>query len=204
MVKQLRQKLSRRPDLTAIADILPQEVRVLDLGCGDGSFLKLLNVEKKIKGVGLELDQDKIIESIENGINVIQADLNDGLQFDDDVFDFVVLSQTLQAVNRPDRLLQEMLRVGRKGIVSFINIGYYKARFQLTFKGTMPETKTLPHRWYDTPNIHLGTIKDFRSLCEHTSIKIVKEIPLAGKNKFLARFAPNLFALTCVFVIARD
>ena len=129
--------------------------------------------------------------------------MNNGLkEFPDKSFDYVVLSQTLQAVKRPDQLLEEMMRVGKKTIVSIINIGYYSSRFQIMFLGKMPVTEDLPHYWYNTPNIHLGTIRDFRNLCKEKKLNIVSEIPIGVFHEnLLAKLMPNLFAPTCVFVI---
>lgn len=203
----LRQDLAeRRPDLLVIADIIPKEdgVRVLDLGCGSGSLLKLLHDEKGIKGIGVEISQDKIIACIARGVPVMHMDLDNDLQYiESDTFDYVALSRTIQAVRRPDMLIQQILRIGTLGVISFINFGYIGVRAQLSFYGKMPETKTLPDHWFDTDNIHLGTIQDFRELCANLGVNIVHEIPLAQNNKFLAKLAPNLFAPTCVFVISR-
>jgi methionine biosynthesis protein MetW len=180
-------------------------VRILDLGCGNGSLLKLLGEEKNVKGLGLEISEKKILECVSNGVPVVHADLDEGLrEFADKSFDFVVLSQTLQALLRPDKALEEMVRVGKKGIISLINLGYFKARLQLTFNGQMPVTKTLPMKWYNTENTHLSTIWDFRNLCKERNIRILEEIPLGHKNNTLANLWPNIFAPTCVFVIAQS
>lgn len=186
-----------------MVDIIPPNSAVLDLGCGEGTFLRLLKESKNVRGVGLEIKQDNILKCIANGVNVIQSDLNTGLHFNDNSFDFVILSRTLQAVDRPDRLLAEMLRVGRKGIISLINIGYYRARLQLTLGGKMPRTKILPAQWYSTENIHLCTVKDFRELCREKEIKITREIPLGGTAKILRHINPNLFAPLVLFVVER-
>lgn len=204
MVDKLKKQLASRPDILAINEIIPPDCRVLDLGCGNGVFLKLLEQEKNVRGLGIELSQDKIIESIATGISVIHGNLNNKLDFADDrSFDYVVVSNTLQEVDRPDRLLQEVVRVGKKAVVSFINFGYIKTRSQLFLKGKMPETKNLPHHWYHTPNIHLATIRDFRELCRLLNIKIIKEIPLGSNGNFLAKSLPNLFAANCVFEITK-
>jgi methionine biosynthesis protein MetW len=204
MVEKLKLELAKRPDLLAIAKIIPHKVRVIDLGCGNGTFLHLLKKEKEVNGLGIELSQEYIIECIANGVPVIHSDLDEGLKFvSNNSFDYVVLSQTLQAVYRPDLLINEMLRVGKQGIISFINFGYIPARIQLLLKGTMPETKTLPNPWYNTPNIHLATIIDFRNLCRMLGVKIIQEIPIGRGDHSLAKAMPNLFASSCVFVIAR-
>ena len=202
MSDDARQELTSRPDLLIIADIITEGASVLDLGCGNGNLLHMLRCEKNIYACGVEISQSKIIECVKKGVPVLHGDLNDGLsEFSDNSFDFVVLSQTVQAVKRPDKLLEDMMRVGRKGLVSFMNIGYLSARLQLTFKGRMPVTRTLPDTWYDTPNIHLATIRDFRDLCRKKNLKITKEIPFGEKFNLLANCYPNLFAPTCVFVI---
>lgn len=204
MVEKLKLELAKRPDLLAIAKIIPHNVRVIDLGCGNGTFLHLLKKEKGVNGLGIELSQEYIIECIANGVPVIHSDLDEGLKFvSNNSFDYVVLSQTLQAVYRPDLLINEMLRVGKQGIISFINFGYIPARIQLLLKGTMPETKTLPNPWYNTPNIHLATIIDFRNLCHMLGVKIIQEIPIGRGDHSMAKAMPNLFASSCVFVIAR-
>jgi len=202
VVDKLKKQLANRPDILAINEIIPPNCRVLDLGCGNGVFLKLLEQEKNVKGLGIELSQDKIIESIATGISVVRGDLNNKLDFADDYsFDYVVVSNTLQEVERPDHLLREVVRVGKKAVVGFINFGYIKTRSQLFLKGTMPETKNLPHHWYNTPNIHLATIQDFRQLCRLLNIRIIKEIPLGSSGNLLAKALPNLFAANCVFEI---
>ena len=194
-----------RSDLLEISTLVKEGSRVLDLGCGDGSLLAKLRDEKNIVGSGIELSQDKIIKCIEKGVPVVQSNLNKGLaQFNDKSFDYIILSQTLQSVERPDTLLNEMVRVGKKVIISVINMGYYQLRLQLLFKGKMPETKTLPHHWYNTPNTHLSTIKDFQLLCSFLGIEIITKIPLNEKKNRLASLCPNLFATTCVFKITKN
>ncbi len=203
-MNKLRQELfSTRKDLAVIADRIPEGVKILDLGCGNGILLKLLSEEKNVNGLGVEVSQDKIIECVGNGVPVIHADLNDKLPFKDHSFDYVLLSQTLQAVNRPDLLLQEMIRIGDRIIISFINFGFYKARFQLLFHGRMPVTETLPSTWYNTDNIHLATILDFRNLCAKQGLRIIREIPIGQSSDFFAKLNPNLFAPTCVFVLQK-
>lgn len=202
MLKIGKSKIESRPDLLVISEIIPPGMKVMDLGCGAGELLRFLRDEKDCKVAGIEISQDNIIKCVENGVPVVHGDLNDGLgDLPDKSFDFVVLSQTLQAVDRPDKLLIEMARVGRKVVVSFINIGYWECRMQIAVLGRMPVTKTLPNYWYDTPNIHLGTITDFRAMCKTARLRIHSETPIARSMHGLARFFPNMFAPTCVFVI---
>ncbi len=202
-MNNIQNTLKNRKDLRLMLDLIPDGVKVLDLGCGDGSFLKMLKNTKNVKPIGVENSQNAIIDCIQNGIPVINCDLNNGLkEFPDKSFDIVLLGRTLQAIHRPDDILKEMLRVGDTVVVSIINIGYYKSRFQLLFNGKMPETKTIPYKWYNTPNIHLSTINDFKFLCKSSNIKIIKEI--YTNNSITAKLLPNLFAETAVFVIKND
>jgi methionine biosynthesis protein MetW len=191
-----------RSDLHKIIDLIPEKTRVLDLGCGDGTLLHMLIEQKKIRGTGIEYSQDEILKCVKKGVPVVHGNLNDGLdEFQDNAFDFVILTRTLQSVNRPDLLLSAMARVGRKVIISFINMGFIKSRCQLMFYGRMPVTKTLPYAWYNTPNTHLSTIKDFQRLCSEQNLYIFNKIPLGNKFNFPARIWPNMFSSTCVFAI---
>jgi len=164
-----------RADYTVIQDWIPDNARVLDLGCGDGSLLQQLYQSRNATGYGIEIDEQSIPTCIRAGINVIQSDLDEGLaDFDADSFDYVILSLTLPAMRYPEKLLDEMLRVGKEGIVTFPNFAHWYSRFQLALRGRMPVTDALPHRWHNTPNIHLCTIKDFEALCDERSIKILE------------------------------
>jgi methionine biosynthesis protein MetW len=181
--------------------------RVLDLGCGDGSLLAHLRQERQVKGYGLEIDLDKVRSSIRAGVNVIRADLDDGLEdFEAGAFDTVILLQTLQAVRYPARLLDDMLRVGREGVVTFPNFGHWRARAQLGLGGTMPVTQTLPSPWYDTPNIHLCTLADFEQLCRDQGIDVVDRVVLNadGNTGRLARLWPGLFGETALYRVRRE
>ncbi len=191
-----------RPDLRIIADNISQSSKVLDLGCGDGTLLAFLRDYKNIKGTGIELYQDKILQCVKKGVPVLHGDLDDGLgEIKKRTYDYVVLSETIQTVLHPDKLLLEMSRVGKTIIVNFINMGHYSARLHLLLFGKMPVTKHLPYMWYNTPNIHLGTVNDFKDLCRSLNLKIEKTVPLDNLSLYMARFYPNLFASKCIFII---
>ncbi len=193
-----------RVDLDIIYDLIEPRSSVLDLGCGGGELLAKLIAEKGVDGHGVEISAELVGQCVAKGIPIIHSDLNAGLgDFPDRSFDYVVLSQTLQQVQRPDRILPEILRVGRTGIVGLINFGYWRVRGYLAFKGEMPKSRALPYEWFDTPNIHLSTLKDFCRLCGRLNIRVVKQINLVeGKGgRLLPRLLPNAFAELAVFVI---
>lgn len=197
-----------RYDLQLISDWVEPNSRVLDLGCGDGSLLKHLQEHKQATGYGLELQQEMIARCIDNGVNVIQTNLDKGLaHFDDNSFDTVILSLTLQAMRRPRRLLKEMLRVGERGIVTFPNFAYWRNRLQLGLSGKMPVSDGLPYKWYDTPNIHLCTVKDFGKLCNELGFSIEASVAVSasGKSHLGLSLMPNLFGeiALCRFSRAR-
>jgi methionine biosynthesis protein MetW len=186
-----------RADLALISEWIRPDSRVLDLACGDGTLLEHLQTRKNVTGYGIEIDPQHIVECLDKGVNVIQTDLDAGLSdFDGDSFDYVVMTESLQAMHFPDRLLQEMLRVGRQGIVSFPNIGHWKCRLQFALGGQMPRTRILGHSWYDTPNIHLCTLKDFEQLCRKKDINIVRRTTLDHSHRpsALINLMPNLLA----------
>ena len=163
-----------RPDFLTIEQWVAPLSRVLDLGCGDGGLLKFLQQEKKVRSLGVEIDANNIVACIRNGIDVIEQDLDKGLaNFADNSFDTVLLTQTLQAVHRPDYVLQEMLRVGKECIITFPNFGHWQARRYLLTRGKMPVSKFMPYDWYNTPNIHFCTVKDFEVLCEQRNIRVL-------------------------------
>jgi len=191
----------QRYDFELIASWIPEGSRVLDLGCGDGALLAGLAATRNASGYGIEIDDANVLTSVRNGINVIQDDLDSGLStFGDNAFDFVILSQTLQAMWNVEGVMNEMLRVGREGIVTFPNFGYWRHRLDV-FQGRMPVSKTLPHSWYDTPNIHLCTVKDFEDLCAKVGAEILDERVLhAGRQ---VKLLPNLLGSLGVFRFRR-
>ena len=165
-----------RADQAAIVQWVAPESRVLDLGCGDGSLLRTLWHERQAPGYGVEIDDAKVLDCVENDVNVLQVDLESGLSlFADQSFEYVILSQTLQAVHHTEGILREMLRVGREAIVSFPNFGHWYARLQVVL-GHMPVSKSLPYEWYETPNVHHCTITDFEDLCRRIGIRIREKL----------------------------
>lgn len=203
----MQNKANIQLNYEVVTDIIPSGAKVLDLGCGDGTLFSKLVKEKNIKGMGIEIDQNKVIEALENGMPVIQGDLDEGLkQFPDNSFDYAILNQTLQSTEKPDLVTDEMLRVAKKAVVSFPNFAYWKVRFYLFFKGKMPKSKALPYEWYNTPNIHLMTVNDFFEFCKKRNIKILKSVYLTrnkARSGLLVRTITNFFSEEVVFVISR-
>ena len=195
-----------KKEFKVIADLLPNNTRVLDVGCGDGALMDFLVKEKNIEVRGLELNQDNVQECIYKGLPVIQGNAETELyQFPKQSFDYVVLSQTLQAFYQPDKVLRELLRIGKSVIVSIPNFGYWKVRTSLLFFGKMPVTKTLPNTWFNTPNLHMCTIKDLFNYCEDQDITIKKVIGVNEDKISLIKKSnlemKNLFSKLGVFLI---
>ena len=190
-----------RPDFAAIAAWIPQGASVLDLGCGDGSLLRYLTDTRKVRGYGVEISDANIVACIRNGVNVIQGDLESGLSgFESNAFDFVLLSQTLQATRHTEPLVQEMLRVGREGIVSFPNFGYWRSRLNV-LRGKMPVSRELPYQWYDTPNVHLCTLHDFEEFCDGHRVHIHERRVMTGGKE--VHLLPNLLGSLAVYRFKR-
>ena len=191
-----------------ILTLVPEGVRVLDLGCGDCGLLRELVAKRKIRGTGLDIDGRQLINGLAHGLDVFQADLDEGLtDFPDQAYDYVILNQTLQVVKSPLMVLNEMLRIGRFGIVGFPNFAQWQLRRGLFFGGRAPKSPALPFEWYDTPNIRVLSIKDFFDYCRKEGIRIVHQRYLLGERWVrspLWKTAVNLLARIGLFVITRD
>lgn len=189
-----------------IMNLIEPKSSVLDLGCGPGTLLKKLIVEKNVLGRGIDINEENVIQSIEKGISVSRGNIDQGLfEYNDASYDYVILSRTLQVLHRPDFVIDEMLRVGKKAIVSFPNFANWKVRFKLLFSGKMPKTSLLPHEWYNTPNIHSLSISDFRLFCKKRNITILREILLVRSKKVgkFRRIFANFFAEEGIYLITR-
>ena len=198
--------LKMKKEFKVIADLLPNNTRVLDVGCGDGSLMSLLNEEKQIEVRGLELNQENVQECIHKGLPVIQGNAETELhQFPDKSFDYVVLSQTLQAFYEPEKVLRNLLRIGKSVVISIPNFGFWKVRIKLLFFGEMPVTKTLPNTWYNTPNLHMCTIKDLFNFCDEKKINIKKVVGVNENKTSIIKKSnleiKNLFSKVGIFLI---
>ena len=198
-----------RPDLQVIADMINPDTRLLDVGCGDGALLDHLASFKQVDGRGIELSTEGVNACVSAGLSVIQGDAETDLKdYPDQAFDYVVLSQTLQAMAAPKEVLADMLRIGERAIVSFPNFAYWRLRWQILTRGRMPVSRTIAFQWYDTPNIHFCTIKDFVILCDEMGITIERSIALdrngAKRRVRSAMFFANLFGEQAVFLLSKQ
>lgn len=189
-----------RSDLEIISTWIKPKSRVLDLACGGGDLLHILQ-QQQVDGYGLEIDSDQISRCVAKGVNVVEQNLDQGLgNFSDNSFDTVVMTQALQTMRFPHEVLQEMLRVGQECIITFPNFGHWRARWHLAFSGRMPVSDLLPYQWYDTPNIHFCTFKDFEVLCKELHIEIIsRRVTTHGGLNGLKQLLPNLFGITAIY-----
>jgi len=200
--------MTLRPDLNSIAKLIPKEQKVLDVGCDDGALLTYLQEEKNIDGRGIELHQEGVSKCVKNGLSVIQGNADSDLKFyPDNAFDYTISSQMIQATQNPKDVLLEMLRISNNAIISIPNFGNWHNRIYLLLKGKMPVTKTLSYEWYETPNIHFCTIKDFKTLCKNLNLKIKKTTYLNSKGNrlfiLLRLLSANLFSDKAVFLLTK-
>ncbi|MGJ5135398.1 methionine biosynthesis protein MetW [Bradyrhizobium oligotrophicum] len=199
--------LAYRPDHLLVAGMVERDSKVLDIGCGDGDLLQLLE-SRGIDGRGIELSREGVNHCVAKGLAVVQGDADtDLVDYPDDAFDYVILSQTLQATRRPKTVLENLLRIGRRAIVTFPNFGFWRLRLQLLVGGHMPRTDNLPFTWYDTPNIHFCTIKDFVQLCDEIGVKMERAVALDSYGRPLRVAMPwwfwNMFGEQGVFLLSR-
>lgn len=196
-----------RADLEIIQQWIPENSRVLDLGCGDGELLAWLKEHKNVSGYGLEIDPDKINACIEKGVNVVEQNLDLGLgNFASNSFDVVVMTQALQVVHYPDKILQEMLRVGRTCIITFPNFGHWRCRWYLATRGRMPVSDFMPYTWYNTPNIHFCTFKDFEALCSEMQMQVLDRLAVDNQHRdhLGSKLWPNLLGEIGIYRVTRN
>jgi methionine biosynthesis protein MetW len=207
MLKSTRHQRPARVDLLLIAQMVAPGARVLDIGCGDGTLLRILAETKNVDGRGVEISQEGVNECVAVGLSVVQGDADrDLVNYPDGAFDYAILSQTIQATRRPRHVLEQLLRIGRHAIVSFPNFGHWRIRSHMMFAGRMPVTENLPQAWYETPNIHFCTITDFLGLCEEVDATVERAVALNAYGKVLGlngQFWQNLFGEQAVFLLSR-
>jgi methionine biosynthesis protein MetW len=198
-----------RPDLAAIAEMIPKGARVLDIGCGDGALLEVLSTTKGVDGRGIELSQQNVNACVARGLPVMQGDADTDLaEYPSDAFDVAILSQTIQATRNPKEVLGHLLRIGRRSVISLPNFGHWRVRTSLALYGRMPRTRALTYQWYDTPNIHLCTIADFVALAREKGAKIESALALDDNGRTHAMRAeswgPNILADGAIFLLKKD
>ena len=195
--------MMQRGDIDTIVSWVPEGGKVLDLGCGDGELLHRLQAEKRIQGLGVDIDPANIIAAVGKGLCVVQQDMEDGLQnFEGSRFDAVIIAYSLQVLERPHAVLERIVSIGSEAIVTFPNFGHWRSRLSLLLSGRMPKTKALLYSWFDTPNIHFCTVADFEALCKDLNIVVV-ERRMSSRAGLLAQFWPNLFAKSASYRITR-
>ncbi|MCJ8312523.1 MAG: methionine biosynthesis protein MetW [Saccharospirillaceae bacterium] len=195
-----------RKDQELLGGLVPANSHVLDLGCGDGELFEFLTKQKNITGYGVEIDPKKVVKSVDRGINCIQKDLNDGLGYlSADSFDLVIMAQSLQQLKHPEKMIEEMMRISKQAIVTFPNFGHWTTRFYLGLRGKMPMSEALPHKWYDTPNIHLCTFIDFEALCLSLNIKVKKRLVVNRnyESTWQLKLWPNFFGEIAIYHLER-
>ena len=193
----------QRGDIDAIVSWIPEGGKVLDLGCGKGELLHRLQAEKRVEGLGVDIDPANIIAVVEKGLRAVQQDMEDGLEnFEASRFDAVIIAYSLQVLERPHAVLERIVSIGAEAIVTFPNFGHWRSRLSLLVSGRMPKTKALPYSWFNTPNIHLCTVADFETLCRELNI-IVVERRMSSSVGLLAQVWPNLFARSASYRITR-
>ena len=198
-----------RYDLRLVASWIPEDARVLGLGCGDGALLHYLKTRKHAQCTGIDIDESCVAHCIERGLTVLQGDINEEIRdYPDNAFDFVILAQTLQQIFEPAPLIREMLRIGRRGVVSFPNFSHWRVRLMLALTGHAPVTPQLPYQWHDTPNIRVITLADFRRYARQVGFTIIKEVGIdtdrQDRSGKIVRFWPDLLATYGLFMIAKE